>query len=313
MVATNHDLIGEIDAAIGCQQCGGHLGASPSNDFCSPRCQAAWSAARVQPLTNYVEPYDLPAHVNNQVELYSPEVDPSGEWWQGAVIAAHRREARARFEARNRAAASHRPIDNAVAAALAFGARRRPRAVGVTPDGEVIVRDPSGQPVVIAHVAQRPGEVVRHTDVHTERHQIAPGVGQHIGDQLNAAIGGHGVADGAFTSALANMIAEIGRASSLPPEMVASWMAVPSIAEQVYEAERERVARIRENQGRLRLVFECVAYDPDAVARLFLNDVVRPEPAPDPRQRALELRRNRNTGPATSARAPRAINPRRSR
>ena len=36
-----------IDAAVGCHQCGGELGASPSNDFCSELCSKAWAAGRV--------------------------------------------------------------------------------------------------------------------------------------------------------------------------------------------------------------------------------------------------------------------------
>jgi hypothetical protein len=41
------DIITAIDAATGCQQCGGPLGASPSDLFCDQDCQAAWSAEQV--------------------------------------------------------------------------------------------------------------------------------------------------------------------------------------------------------------------------------------------------------------------------
>lgn len=41
------DILDAIDAAIGCQQCGGPLGASPSDDFCGEGCQRTWAAARV--------------------------------------------------------------------------------------------------------------------------------------------------------------------------------------------------------------------------------------------------------------------------
>lgn len=70
---TAHDFIAELDAAIGCQQCGSPLGDSPSNDFCTDTCQFAWSAARVDPLTSYAEPVDEPEYVGNQVELHNPE------------------------------------------------------------------------------------------------------------------------------------------------------------------------------------------------------------------------------------------------
>lgn len=36
-----------IDEAIGCHQCGGGLGSSPSDDFCSEPCARVWSARRV--------------------------------------------------------------------------------------------------------------------------------------------------------------------------------------------------------------------------------------------------------------------------
>lgn len=49
------DIFAAIDAAIGCQNCGGELGESASSDFCGAACQAAWHAAHVEPLTNYRE------------------------------------------------------------------------------------------------------------------------------------------------------------------------------------------------------------------------------------------------------------------
>jgi hypothetical protein len=38
-----------IDAAVGCQRCGGPLG-DLSPDFCGEGCQTAWHAARAKPL-----------------------------------------------------------------------------------------------------------------------------------------------------------------------------------------------------------------------------------------------------------------------
>lgn len=49
------DILDRIDAATGCQQCEGPLGDSPSDDFCSARCQANWQAGRAVPLTRYRE------------------------------------------------------------------------------------------------------------------------------------------------------------------------------------------------------------------------------------------------------------------
>lgn len=38
------DIIDQIDAATGCQQCGKPLGVSPSADYCSEWCQRTWTA-----------------------------------------------------------------------------------------------------------------------------------------------------------------------------------------------------------------------------------------------------------------------------
>jgi hypothetical protein len=52
----------------------------------------------------------------------------------------------------------------------------------------------------------------------------------------------------------------------------------------------------------------------NAVARQLQAAELMPPPAPiDPMQRALEARRNRNTGPAVPLRAPRRIDPQRAR
>lgn len=46
------DILDRIDQAIGCHECHGPLGASPSDDFCSEWCQTAWRAGRVDPLAS---------------------------------------------------------------------------------------------------------------------------------------------------------------------------------------------------------------------------------------------------------------------
>lgn len=40
------DILDKIDAATGCQECGGLLGDSPSGDFCGETCQGRWAAQR---------------------------------------------------------------------------------------------------------------------------------------------------------------------------------------------------------------------------------------------------------------------------
>ncbi len=52
------DILAVIDAALGCRQCGGPLGDSPSTLFCSDDCQRAWHAARSDHLVGYQEPDD---------------------------------------------------------------------------------------------------------------------------------------------------------------------------------------------------------------------------------------------------------------
>lgn len=47
---TDQDFLTRLDAAIGCQQCGGPLGDSPSGDFCDDECQRAWRSQNAEPL-----------------------------------------------------------------------------------------------------------------------------------------------------------------------------------------------------------------------------------------------------------------------
>ncbi len=54
------DILAAIDAAVGCQQCGGKLDESVSDDFCGQECQEDWAAQHAEPLTDYFEPWDRP-------------------------------------------------------------------------------------------------------------------------------------------------------------------------------------------------------------------------------------------------------------
>lgn len=54
------DILDAIDAAVGCQLCGGPLGNSPSDDFCCQEHQQAWCSARTEPLVGYEEPWGRP-------------------------------------------------------------------------------------------------------------------------------------------------------------------------------------------------------------------------------------------------------------
>lgn len=55
------DILDRIDAAVGCQQCGGELGDSPSDDFCSEVCQRTWRTEHhAEVLVGYREPWQRP-------------------------------------------------------------------------------------------------------------------------------------------------------------------------------------------------------------------------------------------------------------
>jgi hypothetical protein len=73
------DIIAAIDRVTGCQYepCGRPLDDSPSDDFCSGRCQQAWHEDRAVLLDRYTEPYDLPAYVGNLVELHHGDLVPT--------------------------------------------------------------------------------------------------------------------------------------------------------------------------------------------------------------------------------------------
>lgn len=284
MAATNRDFIDQLDAAIGCQQCGGPLGDSPSDDFCGEGCQERWHATRPRRLAGPWkcgpvgiipgDAFDAASSGWQEIgQVREPVVfgfDPAVEG--GAVVAAALRGGRIHINLVGEPAPLSAGADHA----------------GVTPGGEVIGRD-NGRLRAVDHVVER-------TD--TDRAER-----------------------GAFESALANTIAEIGRAAGIPPAMVVSWMS-PSIAERALEADRQRYLeqaerRIARYNTAYATAFHLVDVDADAIARYYLDDVVQSQPADappmTPAPRALQLRRTRNTGPSTSARAPRTINPRRGR
>lgn len=113
-----------------CGQCRRPLRAdSASLDFCGPWCQEEWLRAKqeVVELVGYREPWDLPQHVGNLVELESPETTPPDfDMWSGLQLVRDPRHAvtyrlevnlepmRAAFEAM--AAASVRALVNIQAA-----------------------------------------------------------------------------------------------------------------------------------------------------------------------------------------------------
>lgn len=79
------DLQSTLDAidTLAVHQCGQCDRALPDGSvsayWCDDVCQEAWNAARGESLVGYREPYDLPVHINNQVEEFNPETTPRRE------------------------------------------------------------------------------------------------------------------------------------------------------------------------------------------------------------------------------------------
>lgn len=70
------DLIDEATAPA-CGWCDCRLlGDGPSEYFCDDECQFEWQRLRAETLVGYREPTDLDVHVQNLVELESPETTP---------------------------------------------------------------------------------------------------------------------------------------------------------------------------------------------------------------------------------------------
>jgi len=84
----------------------------------------------------------------------------------------------------------------------------------------------------------------------------------------------------------------------------------PEQAEEVWRQLRESFGKIH---SAVTLLAQATTAADSEFRRFYLNNVVRAEDRPgptDPRERALWLRRNRNTGPRVRPRAPRSISPR---
>lgn len=89
------DILDRIDQTLGCQQCGGDLGDSPSDDFCSEGCQQTWHAARADAQPEYAtggaiatlpEGYRPADPAYNPFRCYPQRMmlgdhDPNGNWW----------------------------------------------------------------------------------------------------------------------------------------------------------------------------------------------------------------------------------------
>jgi hypothetical protein len=96
-----------------------------------------------------------------------------------------------------------------------------------------------------------------------------------------------------------------------PPRPSTVPTAPPGLTDWQLTVLQEAFANLAAHMTELaRAVFRDLGRAFAEIADLMDSDHLEPE---DPRERALWLRRNRNTGPKTPPRAPRAINPTRSR
>lgn len=284
MTTTNRDFIAELDAAIGCQQCGSPLGDSPSDDFCTPDCQAAWSAARTAPLASYSEPDEQAAHVSNLVELHSPEtcaacVDgrhSANPRWLDEVAFIHDWAARRRANAR-RADTFRRLYLN--------GLMQTAPGVPTPPPiaGQVFVSDVGEAPDLASPNWRELGQ---------------PIVPVAIGFDPATENGSGSIAVVTRRDRVDYVEAIISPGGFLLPSHLVEQMR--TVAEEVGQAWADA----------WRDIGEALVPLGEQLERAGL---IEERPPDDPRERALWLRQHRNTGPAVSARAPRAINPRRGR
>lgn len=309
MAATNRDFIAQLDAAIGCQQCGNPLGDSPSADFCGADCQQAWTASRAQALSSYVEPVEHPAHARNLVELHSPETCvactdgydhhfvPDYVWAQvrERALAVRQRDLQVIEELRQRDPMARTEfaavIDEAATRVANAWYGRFPQRfmLGVDPGGDVVGMLPDGSVGRVDHVVVAPD--IRRLD-----------------------------------EALRNTVRRMASEAEISVEWIERHLDVTLTDWQAeflrgqHELRERHRARAREVALAMQPVFAQAAEfmrgfadgvrEAAAALQPLAEALAQRQPA-DPRERALWLRRNRNTGPAVSARAPRTINPRR--
>jgi hypothetical protein len=319
--AANREFIAELDAAIGCQQCGCPLGDSPSADFCSPRCQTAWSAARAKPLTSYTEPDEQPAHVSNLVELHSPETCVAcvegrshglrppwlhGPWAMDALRVAARRQRAESFRRLYLNATTH--VDAPADADGSLYANRL---------AEALRRDAQRIGAAFGALAEHTNEPCRVEPIIDEATWTAVRSEQPAPDSPNWRDFGH-VRDGfaigidpATRDGGGSMVALTRRDGVDYVEAVLS----PGLV--VFPPEfGERMREVNEQIGRAWAAawhdFGPIVDEAYRAVQPVIESMEEQSPT-DPRERALWLRQHRNTGPSASTRAPRTINPRRAR
>lgn len=234
------DIIAAIDRATGCHRCGAAaLDNSPSDDFCSEECQAAWAAGRVALPTGYHEPHELdPGGVPEGFENYRRR------WLLG-------------FD----------------------GASDSPPVLHTAAAGRIYV-----------------------ADVDTQFEAIAGDDWREIGTTPSGMV---------FTNTTPTVAAP-----ALLERMTAGTINAEAMRTHLAPIEAQFEALGRSLQPLAEMTFEAAQVNWDVIRRYYVDEPEQPsapDAAADLRARALELRRNRNTGPTRQNRPPRAINPRSTR
>lgn len=264
------DLIDQATAPV-CGWCQAELRPDgPSEFFCDAEHQFEWNRLRGEALTNYREPTDLAAHVNNLREEFSPEVTP-GLGRFGVVQA------------------GYPPMG---ASFCSHGSCRRP-----APRAELCA----------LHRADRDAS-------------FPAGVGRFLQALLGSSLGSSEPGDGppyTHTFTPGEPDSEEGR--PLPPTYTVMRRGVLEIGPEGPSGPTVEVpyVRLEFDDGNFResigaALQQIAASGQAAVDAVHgLAEVLDDHRLPaDPRERALELRRRRNTGPQQRQRAPRRINPR---
>jgi hypothetical protein len=267
----------------------------PSPDFCGDVCQHQWTQRRheVVELTGYREPLDIPAHVWNQREQSSPETTPGGV---GRFPIQPSFPIRPSFPA----VVQDPGVGVAISASEDFEldvytlqVRDGDETATVTMTGQMVGqsdrRDLERLPSHIAS-ARRPGQTLQ---------QAVDEVVGYLGVPRRVVLG-HRYVGGEVLGTL-ELRAALHRGTLAPARLdIEQMRAVLNAYRGILQGLGERIREV----GR-------------SFCRTWLNEAHEAEPIttpePDPMRRALEARRNRNTGPAQQQRAPRRIDPRRQR
>lgn len=256
---------------------------STSLDFCSNVCQTAWTRNKheIVALLDYEEPTDLPQHVSNLVELSSPETTPACSCL------------RCQLEAAGAVAFSRR-------FAALMQARRQARAMFRPPTNIEVAIGPPGPGPIPASEWTSIG-VTSREDLPEPEAPVTLGWDPAGG----AVVAAQRMPDGNIYTRLAPDLSQLREAAQRAAEGIT----------QVAEVMRQAGFHLTQWQEQMLLLQQAPRDRPATFRREWLNQLTpaEPTPVPDPMQRALELRRNRNTGPAVRQRAPRRIDARRTR